>query len=141
MQGMQPCNLGCVASRICCVKSYVVLTLPDLALSSLCEGCQRLEVVQPTTQLSWRVRICADADTPRLPKAVQEGRAHWAAWAWRASDAWALAAEAAQLFEKLFPQVRPRREHSIASDYAHDDFTPSVTRQSRVDLGGPTRPL
>jgi len=68
-------------------------------------GCQRLEVVQATTQLSWRVRICADVFTRRLPKEAQEGMAYWAPWAWRASDAWALTAEAARLFKELFPDV------------------------------------
>ena len=71
-------------------------------------------MVHPTTQLSWRVQICADAATPRLPKEVQEGRAHWAAWAWRASDAWALAADAAQLFKELYPHVRPAGYHRKA---------------------------
>lgn len=118
MQGIQPCDVTLLTSEVfvygICIISVAVdgvaLMLPDLALASLCKGCQRLEVVQPTTQLSWRVQICADADTPRLPKEVQEGRAHWAAWAWRASDAWALAADAAQLFKQLCPQVRPRRD-------------------------------
>lgn len=71
-------------------------------------GCQRLKVTHPTTQLSWRVRICADASTPRLPKEAREGRAHWAPWAWRSSDAWALAAEASQLYSEIFPDVRSR---------------------------------
>lgn len=69
-------------------------------------GCQRLEVLQPTSHLSWRVQICADLATPRLPQEALEGRAHWARWAWRLSDPWELAAKATELFSGLFPDVR-----------------------------------
>ena len=70
-------------------------------------GCQRLEILQQTSQLSWRVQICADTATPRLPKEALEGRAHWARWAWRLSDPWALAAKATKMFSDVFPDVRP----------------------------------
>ena len=70
-------------------------------------GCQRLEILQQTSQLSWRVRICADTATPRLPREALDGRAHWARWAWRLSDPWALAAKATKMFSDVFPDVRP----------------------------------
>ncbi len=81
-------------------------------------------MVHPTTQLSWKVQICADAATPKLPREVQEGRAHWAAWAWRASDAWALAEDAAHLFRELFPQVRPTGDDWMAQT-VHEARLPS----------------
>ena len=98
--------------------------------SSWHAGCQRLEVVHPTTQLSWRVRICADAATPKLPKEVREGRAHWAAWAWRTSDAWALAADAQQLFGKLFPDVRPTADCGHAKDMPQTAIVAASETQS-----------
>ena len=70
-------------------------------------GCQRLEVLQHTSHLSWRVRICADLATPRLPREALDGRAHWARWAWRLSDPWELAAKATKMFSDVFPDVRP----------------------------------
>ena len=70
-------------------------------------GCQRLEILQQTSQLSRRVRICADTATPRLPKEALEGQAHWGRWAWRLSDPWALAAKATKMFSDVFPDVRP----------------------------------
>ena len=69
-------------------------------------GCQRLEVLQHTSHLSWQVRICADPPTPRLPREALEGRAHWARWVWRLSDPWELAARATGMFSDVFPDVR-----------------------------------
>ena len=98
-------RVHCHLLNECSMKARLSSIVCDCAIVST--GCQRFEVLQPTSYFSWRVRICADLPTPRLPREALEGRAHWARWAWRLSNPWELAAKATEMFSDLFPEVYP----------------------------------
>ncbi len=107
-------------SSVECIVRIKDVLLSDRVFDCAKTGSQRCEVLEQARmqarELKWCVRILADAETPRLPRVVRANDcAHWGCWAWRVSDAWALADMACRLFAQFAPEAcSPIWVHCIA---------------------------